>query len=367
MKTIAKLIFAVIFFLSPAVRAQQPLAGSDVRLSPQTAAPSNLNGRAGIFNLNGVFTWHTSANVDLPALACASCTNNRILYFNSGTGQAGTALIVGGNSDSLFDTSGLYGVRFNTAYVETGYNTQNQAATWGWRAKSNLIEAVTNGNVVFNDNGSVAVFAHQVENDVGGYKFPDGTVQTTAASVTANAISPSLIDASISGLLVPQDVASNNSTGSTWFVTHNATMTAVRFDWAGANTSITVKLWTCTVASPGGVPSACSVVDSATNASVNAGNGQTIAFSSSHALTAYTVYATTMYDNNLGHITQTVGGSARQSGLLGQLINNGPCTPAGPDFEYCRSDLFGAGGGGGGQPVNGGGNGYYAEPVFTVP
>jgi len=185
MRTIAKLIFATIFFLSPAIRAQQPLAGTDLRLSPQVSAPSNLSGRAGIYNKSGVFTWHTAANADLPALACASCTNNRILYFNSGTGQAGTALIVGGNSDSLYDTSGLYGVRFTTSYVMGGYNTQNQASAWGWRSKSNLIEAVTNGNVIFNDNGSVAQFLHEVEVS-GGAVVVDPATLVDGATININ-------------------------------------------------------------------------------------------------------------------------------------------------------------------------------------
>ena len=67
--------------------AQSALAGTDLRLAPQSSAPSNLSGRAGIYNLNGVYVWHNTSNVDGPILECPTCTTNVLPYFDTLSGN----------------------------------------------------------------------------------------------------------------------------------------------------------------------------------------------------------------------------------------------------------------------------------------
>jgi len=187
--------------------------------------------------------------------------------------------------------------------------------------------------------------------NAGKYLTTDGVNASWAAVSAAVQISPSLIDAVVAGQLVGQDTASNNSTGESWLVTKNA-----------------VTLWDCPGNTPGNAMSGCSALATATG-SVGGSSVASISFSSTVSLTAYRYYATTQYDQSLGHITQTVGSLARQSAFYGggAVVNSGGCIPSGPYFEFCRSDIYGAGGGTGGAPVNTGGNGFYAEPIFTVP
>jgi hypothetical protein len=372
---IARFVLAGIFMLSCAALAVEPLAGTDLRLESQTTAPANLSGRAGLYNKLGAFTWHTAANVDLPVLQCSACSSPALayvaadgtiatssFYFNSGAKQVCDASAIGSYCLRLNSVGGVATIGYDIGALDGNYVQSDTTGTKVFHNGANFAQSVGSGaSEEWEVNG-------KIHSQTGGYVFPDSTVQTTAATNAATSanITPSFVTAATTGALIPQGTGSNNSTGLTWLVTAmNKTATGVRFSWAAAATTVTVKLWSCTVAQFGSVPSGCVQLASATGAATT-NNDQIISFSSGVALTAFTVYATTVYDTSGTNITQTTGGSARQAQLIGggSVFNAGNCLPAGPAFEWCRSDLFGAGGGGGGAPLNGGGGGYYAEPVF---
>jgi hypothetical protein len=210
MKRILLTLIALLAMPATAL-AQQPLAGSSLRLGSQSSVPNNLVGNSGVFNLNGRFTWHTGGT-DQTVLSCAACTTNVLPYFDTLSGI--TALPSAWFYDStdkqfcgagasnpycvrLDDTGGVASIGYHIGIADGNYVQNDSIGT----------KIYHNGNNFAQTLGSGASEEWQVkgivESTTGGFKLPTGAIQ----SVPGGTAPVTLVD----GTTVPMDCATSDT------------------------------------------------------------------------------------------------------------------------------------------------------------
>ena len=194
--TLIAIALLALFGLPSLAHAQNMLAGKSLHLYQQSTLPSNLSGNMGIYNLNGVLISH-QAGVDQTVLSCSTCTTNVLPYFDTLSGNtakpsawfynsASDQFCGGGASNPycvrLDNGNGVASIGYDIGIADGNYIQNDTVGTKIYHAGSVLTQTLTVGGTETLRTAGV------VESTTGGFKFPDATIQTSAATNTANSL-----------------------------------------------------------------------------------------------------------------------------------------------------------------------------------
>jgi len=181
-----KTVFLILALLLPVTAlAQQPLAGSSLRLSSQSTTPNNLVGNSGVFNLNGRYTWHTGGG-NQTILSCAACTTNVLPYFDTLSGvtalpsnwfynSTSKQFCSEGSSNTMCvridETLGVASIGYHIQVADGNYVQNDTVGTKIYHAGNVLTQTLTSGGTETLQTAGV------VESTTGGFKLPTGAIQ----------------------------------------------------------------------------------------------------------------------------------------------------------------------------------------------
>lgn len=358
------LISVALFLLLPAAAlAQQPLAGSSLRLSSQPSLPNNLNGNSGVYNLNGRYTWHTGGT-DQTILSCATCSTNVLPYFDTLSGVTALPSNWFYNSGSKqFCSEGAS----NTMCIRL--DESGGVADIGYHigiGDGNFIQSDTVGTKIFHNGanfaqtvGSGAAEEWQVkgkiESTTGGYVFPDATVQTTAATggsvpdILYSPVSIALAAVSNNTIATVNTTAQNFTTAQKFsMIAFGKTCIAGHGYWAGGAVTLRIKLCNAGVAL------------ASKDIAVAGAGAFTATFASGVAMTPGKSYFISVWD------TTGAAGHYTSYGVANALFLSGNnAIYAGPSIIWAGFAWYDSGGGDGvPDTVTGNTEVYPIEPVF---